>query len=67
MAQNVVGFVGLDEVSLELASSLLRSGYSVQAFEVCLLRENHLFILLLYILFWSFQYGGTEKDGKSVV
>ncbi|CAA0840661.1 ketose-bisphosphate aldolase class-II family protein [Striga hermonthica] len=29
----VVGFVGLDEVSLQLAASLLRSGYGVQAFE----------------------------------
>ncbi|KAL6552847.1 hypothetical protein OROHE_008211 [Orobanche hederae] len=29
----VVGFVGLDEVSLELAASLVRSGYAVQAFE----------------------------------
>lgn len=35
MAQPVVGFVGLDEVSLKLAASLLQSGYSVQAFEVC--------------------------------
>ncbi|KAL8464350.1 hypothetical protein ACS0TY_034032 [Phlomoides rotata] len=33
MAQPVVGFVGLDEVSLELAASLVQSGYSVQAFE----------------------------------
>ncbi|KAI3454942.1 hypothetical protein Pfo_011605 [Paulownia fortunei] len=33
MAQIVVGFVGLDEVSLELAASLLHSGYAVQAFE----------------------------------
>ncbi|KAK6148162.1 hypothetical protein DH2020_019074 [Rehmannia glutinosa] len=33
MAQCVVGFVGLDEVSLELAASLLHSGYGVQAFE----------------------------------
>ncbi|KAJ4961675.1 hypothetical protein NE237_021585 [Protea cynaroides] len=30
----VVGFVGLDVLSLELASSLLRSGFRVQAFEV---------------------------------
>ncbi|KAL6576381.1 hypothetical protein OROHE_000162 [Orobanche hederae] len=29
----VMGFVGLDEVSLELAASLVRSGYAVQAFE----------------------------------
>ncbi|EYU40112.1 hypothetical protein MIMGU_mgv1a000277mg [Erythranthe guttata] len=33
MAEKVVGFVGLDEVSLELAASLLHSGYAVQAFE----------------------------------
>lgn len=30
----VVGFVGLDLFSFELASSLLRSGFKVQAFEV---------------------------------
>ncbi|CAB4281406.1 unnamed protein product [Prunus armeniaca] len=29
----VVGFVGLDDLSLDLASSLIRSGYKVQAFE----------------------------------
>ncbi|XP_059643268.1 uncharacterized protein LOC132285119 [Cornus florida] len=32
-SQSVVGFVGLDDLSLELAASLLRSGYAVQAFE----------------------------------
>nr|GLL29350.1 uncharacterized protein LOC109165554 [Ipomoea trifida] len=32
-SQKVVGFVGLDDISLELASSLLTSGYSIQAFE----------------------------------
>ncbi|CAI9113691.1 OLC1v1014344C1 [Oldenlandia corymbosa var. corymbosa] len=31
--QGVVGFLGLDEVSLELAASLLKSGYDVQVFE----------------------------------
>nr|XP_016494021.1 PREDICTED: uncharacterized protein LOC107813285 isoform X2 [Nicotiana tabacum] len=30
---SVIGFVGLDDISLELATSLLRSGCSVQAFE----------------------------------
>lgn len=35
-SQGVVGFLGLDEVSLELAAFLLRSGYAVQAFQVCL-------------------------------
>ncbi|KAG7597460.1 3-hydroxyisobutyrate dehydrogenase NAD-binding domain [Arabidopsis suecica] len=30
----VVGFVGLDSYSFELASSLLRSGFKVQAFEI---------------------------------
>ncbi|AEE29695.1 ketose-bisphosphate aldolase class-II family protein [Arabidopsis thaliana] len=30
----VVGFVGLDSFSFELASSLLRSGFKVQAFEI---------------------------------
>lgn len=33
-SQQVVGFVSLDDLSLELAASLLRSGYAVQAFEV---------------------------------
>ncbi|KAL0342346.1 UNVERIFIED_CONTAM: L-threonate dehydrogenase [Sesamum calycinum] len=33
MARGAVGFVGLDEVSLNLAASLLQSGYAVQAFE----------------------------------
>ncbi|KAI8003403.1 L-threonate dehydrogenase [Camellia lanceoleosa] len=33
-SQSVIGFVGLDQLSLQLASSLLRSGYAVQAFEV---------------------------------
>lgn len=33
----VVGFVGLDDLSLDLASSLIRSGYKVQAFEVSFL------------------------------
>lgn len=33
----VVGFVGLDLFSFELASSLLRSGFKVQAFEVSFL------------------------------
>ncbi|CAK7349569.1 unnamed protein product [Dovyalis caffra] len=30
----VVGFVGLDELSLDMAASLLRSGYKVQAYEI---------------------------------
>ncbi|KAJ7975240.1 ketose-bisphosphate aldolase class-II family protein [Quillaja saponaria] len=33
-SREVVGFVGLDELSLELASSLIRHGYKVQAFEI---------------------------------
>lgn len=33
-SSSIVGFVGLDELSLDLASSLLRSGYRVQAFEI---------------------------------
>ncbi|XP_042963966.1 uncharacterized protein LOC122297829 [Carya illinoinensis] len=32
-SKGVVGFLGLDELSLDLAASLLRSGYAVQAFE----------------------------------
>ncbi|KAL2923045.1 RAB6A-GEF complex partner protein 1 [Bienertia sinuspersici] len=30
---NAVGFVGFDEISLELADSLVCSGYAVQAFD----------------------------------
>ncbi|KAL5815452.1 hypothetical protein ACOSQ4_026093 [Xanthoceras sorbifolium] len=30
----VVGFVGLDDLSLDMAGSLLRSGYKLQAFEI---------------------------------
>uniref|UniRef100_A0A5B7BKZ0 Ketose-bisphosphate aldolase class-II family protein n=1 Tax=Davidia involucrata TaxID=16924 RepID=A0A5B7BKZ0_DAVIN len=33
-SQGVIGFVGLDDLSLELAASLLRSGYAVQVFEI---------------------------------
>ncbi|KAM7479632.1 hypothetical protein LguiA_027845 [Lonicera macranthoides] len=32
-SQSVVGFIGLDELSLEVAASLLHSGYAVKAFE----------------------------------
>ncbi|GMN51270.1 hypothetical protein TIFTF001_020415 [Ficus carica] len=32
-SKGVVGFVGLSDLSLEIAASLLRSGYKVQAFE----------------------------------
>ncbi|KAH7841891.1 hypothetical protein Vadar_008471 [Vaccinium darrowii] len=39
-SQSVVGFVGLDELSLELAASLLRSGYGVHAFEVRTYEEH---------------------------
>lgn len=31
--ENVVGFVGFDDISLELAASLVGSGYAVQAFD----------------------------------
>ncbi|XP_058722533.1 uncharacterized protein LOC131594430 [Vicia villosa] len=30
----LIGFVGLDEIGLQIASSLLRHGYAVQAFEI---------------------------------
>ncbi|ONK66190.1 uncharacterized protein A4U43_C06F5120 [Asparagus officinalis] len=33
-SRNVVGFIGLDDLSLKLASSLIKSGFGVQAFEV---------------------------------
>ncbi|MED6155593.1 hypothetical protein PIB30_006459 [Stylosanthes scabra] len=33
-SRQVVGFVGLDDLSLQMASALLRHGYAVQAFEI---------------------------------
>ncbi|RVW52699.1 hypothetical protein CK203_104720 [Vitis vinifera] len=33
-SSGAVGFVGLDDLSLELAASLIRAGYAVKAFEV---------------------------------
>ncbi|KAJ8753715.1 hypothetical protein K2173_026391 [Erythroxylum novogranatense] len=41
MDSQVVGFVGLDELSLEMAALLLRSGYKIKAFEAerCLVKE----------------------------
>ncbi|KAJ0048252.1 hypothetical protein Pint_16924 [Pistacia integerrima] len=33
-SEGCVGFVGLDELSLDMAASLLRSGYNIQAFEI---------------------------------
>lgn len=33
-SSGAVGFVGLDDLSLELAASLIRSGYAVKAFEI---------------------------------
>ncbi|PNX67292.1 hypothetical protein L195_g055551, partial [Trifolium pratense] len=32
-SRKVIGFVGLDELGLQMASSLLRHDYAVQAFE----------------------------------
>lgn len=46
-SRGVVGFVGLEDLSLELAASLLRSGYAVQAFEVSLFL--HLLLLILFL------------------
>lgn len=45
-SKGIVGFVGLDDLSLEMAASLLRSGYSVKAFEV-----NNFLIFLFVICF----------------
>lgn len=48
----VVGFVGLDALSLEMASSLLCSGYKVQAFEVSLsLSLDHFKIPFSFLYF----------------
>jgi hypothetical protein len=42
--KKVIGFVGLDELGLQMASSLLRHGYDVQAFKV-------LFFSLFFFIF----------------
>ena len=49
----LIGFVGLDELGLQMASSLLRHGYSLQAFEV-----NFLSFFFLSFL----QIGSTDTD-----
>lgn len=36
----VVGFVGLDDTSLELAASLVRAGYAVKAFDSQVHNDN---------------------------
>lgn len=33
-SRKAIGFVGLDELSLEMAAKAIRHGYDVQAFEV---------------------------------
>jgi len=50
----VVGFVGLDSFSFELASSLLRSGFKVQAFEVCCF-----FFFFFFFFFWGSACSGN--------
>ncbi|KAB1212261.1 hypothetical protein CJ030_MR5G025029 [Morella rubra] len=59
--QGVVGFLGLDDLSLDLAASLLRSGYAVQAFEV------HFYFSILFIssLVNELMFGSFELPGKS--
>jgi len=45
----LIGFVGLDELGLQMASSLLRHGYSVQAFEVSFLyNHNSVFVRWIF-------------------
>ncbi|KAF5934239.1 hypothetical protein HYC85_030410 [Camellia sinensis] len=55
-SQSVIGFVGLDQLSLQLASSLLRSGYAVQAFEV-------ICVMLAFVLqlLWLLNSEGLER------
>lgn len=49
----VVGFVGLDSFSFELASSLLRSGFTVQAFEVSCFQLLFFFGSACMYSFWK--------------
>ncbi|KAJ6411219.1 hypothetical protein OIU84_007891 [Salix udensis] len=46
----VVGFVGLDDLSLDMAASLLRAGYKVQAFEVITRKVCSLLCLFILLL-----------------
>ena len=50
-SSGAVGFVGLDDLSLELAASLIRSGYAVKAFEVFIY-----FCFLFFPCIHSFPY-----------
>ncbi|KAJ6760061.1 hypothetical protein OIU79_025015 [Salix purpurea] len=52
----VVGFVGLDDLSLDMAASLLRAGYKVQAFEV--ITRKVCSLLCLFILLFEFVLFG---------
>lgn len=47
---NVVGFVGFDDMSLELAASLVRSGYAVQAF------DSQVQFNLIDFMFWTIKW-----------
>lgn len=50
-SSGAVGFVGLDDLSLELAASLIRYGYDVKAFEVFIY-----FCFLFFPCIHSFPY-----------
>lgn len=55
-SSGVVGFVGLDDLNLELAASLVRSGYGVRGYEVFSSYFPPLFSILfsLNLILWIF-------------
>ncbi|KAM2456180.1 hypothetical protein PS1_016095 [Malus domestica] len=59
-SKGAVRFVGLDALSLDLASSLLRSGYKVQAFEM----DGNL--ISEFLKLGGTRCGGPEEAGKDV-
>ncbi|KAM1938337.1 hypothetical protein FF1_015948 [Malus domestica] len=59
-SKGAVRFVGLDALSLDLASSLLRSGYKVQAFEM----DGNL--ISEFLKLGGTRCGGPEDAGKDV-
>ena len=67
-----MGVVGLDDLSLELAASLIRSGYAVKAFEVYFdyffISLHFIFLVLMVWIFLMFElwYEAMELSSYSL-
>lgn len=59
----VVGFVGLDDLSLDMAASLLRAGYKVQAFEVITRKVFSLPCFLILLLNFCCLVAENNMEG----